>query len=643
MNRRETPLACLLALLGVAPWASADPVTFRAEVPHCTPPGDTVLLRSNRLEAGVFRHDPMTRLDGTRWELSAEVATPRDAFEYKYAHAPCDAARCEGIEKDLTFGGAGDELPPRRLAAGQAEADDRVYVWRDMLRTFDAAGQPVGYRAVAELAAFCGPYLGVRGEGGELALGHDTFGPAEVRVEWGPDAAYGLDASLAGVHRHLLPMETLSPGAEVHYRVVVDGVPGPDRTFLAPPAPGQELRFVHLGDTQYQEEATRERVRALAARALAFRPHLVLGTGDLVASSADGAGGFLQPEIGRWSVVFGDLAPLLAAAPLATAMGNHEEDGAYFWDVFARPLTDPPRLDHFDFRMGHAHFFVLYTGRTAGYDLEGILDSQTAWLEARLQAAAADPTVRWRVVALHRGPYSQGGYHSGEGLLFSDGGTATRPSWRSLWERHGVDLVVAGHNHNFTLAVVNGIRYVTECGGAHTHALDAPWAPSTRYAEETCSLGELTAGPRTLSFRTFRPDGSEIVAARFDLCREDADCQALEDPCAPPAEARWSCHERACQASCAAPEDGGDQDGGQDGQDQDGFEGGSQEEDPGSSGDEDGAREADGGGGGCACDPGGSPRAGRLHGGALALLGLIGLAGARRRRGALRARARSGG
>ncbi|HSA24852.1 MAG TPA: hypothetical protein P5076_25550, partial [Myxococcota bacterium] len=150
MPRRATPSPpLLLAIALLAPGAAAGPVTFRAEVPHCTPPGDTVLLRSNRLDPDVFQHDPMARVGDTRWELTADVQTPPDAFEYKYAHAVCDASACPGIEKDFTYGGGGDEIAPRRLAAGQASSADRVFVWRDMLLTFDAAGQPLGERATA--------------------------------------------------------------------------------------------------------------------------------------------------------------------------------------------------------------------------------------------------------------------------------------------------------------------------------------------------------------------------------------------------------------------------------------------------------------------------------------------------------------
>jgi MYXO-CTERM domain-containing protein len=596
-----SPLRLLLAfaLPALGGTAAADPVTFRAEVPHCTPPGDTVLLRSNRLDPEVFQHDPMTRVDGTLWELTTEVLTPLETFEYKYAHAPCDEARCTGIEKALACGGSADEIAPRRLSSGQLETQDLVFVWRDAVFDFDPGGVLIGPRSTPELASFCGPYLGVRSPLGELGLGHDTFAPGDVVVEYGPDTGYGRSDLQAGTHRHRLSLMHLPPDAEVHYRVVLDGVPGPDRTFLSPPGPQGVLRFVHLGDAQYQGALNREQTRALAELALAFRPHLVLGTGDMVQSSY-GVNGYLPPEVGRWNVFFGCVAELLARAPYATAMGNHEEDGPYFWDAFIRPVTDPPRLDHYDFRLGHTQFFVLYTGSTSGYDAEGILEVQTPWLEARLQAAAADPAVRWKVVALHRGPFNQSAYHLGDGARFAEGGTATRPSWRSLWERYGVDLVLAGHTHDFSLAAVNGIHYLTECGGAPTYPLLEPWAPTTLYAEATCSLAQLTASPRTLSLRSFRPDGSEIVEARLSLCHADGDCGELADPCPPPEAARWSCRQRACQATCATPADGGEEPDGADEEVlEDGADGvGTDGQDQAFLEDVEGGRV---GGGGCAC------------------------------------------
>ncbi len=544
---------CLAGVLA-APALSAHPVTFHVEVPYCTPRNATLYLRSNRLNAAVFEHDPLTRVDATHASTTVDVQTSLDAFEYKYSHGLCNEDACPGIEKDFLFDCTDGERAPRRLASPDtAEVFDLVYIWRDALRTFDAAGQAVGCRTTAEKVAFCWPYLSLSHEnGGEVTVSYDAYDAGTVRLEYGRDASYGQSLERTGSHRNHFALTGLVAGATYHYRVIEDGVATPDLTFVAPPSPGTPFRFAHVGDMQYQQGAgDRERVAALLAETAAFGPELVVGTGDMV-SSRHGESSFLPPELARFNVFFGLAAPTMAAAPFLTAMGNHEEDVDYYWDAFAFPAPDAPRIDHYFFRYGSAFFVALYTGTTAGYDIEGMLASQTYWLRDALAQAAADPTIRWKVVYLHRGPHSQGANHppaESDPIVFNTSGG--RPSWAQLWEQYGVDLVLAGHNHNFTLAEANGIRFLTTCSGSYLHPLWEPWYAETRYAERTCTTNLFSVGAATLSFTAVRPDGSHIAEAAFDLCRADADCAELPAPC--PHGATWACEDRECVPTCAPP------------------------------------------------------------------------------------------
>jgi hypothetical protein len=67
---------------------------------------------------------------------------------------------------------------------------------------------------------------------------------------------------------------------------------------------------------------------------------------------------------------------------------------------------------------------------------------QTRWLEATLQAASADHGIDWIVVQMHQDALSSSKHGNG-----SDKGI--RETWLPLFDRHGVDLVLCGHDHDY--------------------------------------------------------------------------------------------------------------------------------------------------------------------------------------------------
>jgi 3',5'-cyclic AMP phosphodiesterase CpdA len=79
---------------------------------------------------------------------------------------------------------------------------------------------------------------------------------------------------------------------------------------------------------------------------------------------------------------------------------------------------------------------------------------QKRWLERTL-ASASEP---WRIVALHHPPYSAGRHGSSRDV---------RAAFEDLFRRHGVQLVLAGHDHDYQRSVpIDGITYVVSGGAA---------------------------------------------------------------------------------------------------------------------------------------------------------------------------------
>jgi hypothetical protein len=68
--------------------------------------------------------------------------------------------------------------------------------------------------------------------------------------------------------------------------------------------------------------------------------------------------------------------------------------------------------------------------------------AQQDWLEAELAASRRDPLVDWVVVCMHQVAISTADRANGADL-------GIRETWLPLFDKHGVDLVVCGHEHHY--------------------------------------------------------------------------------------------------------------------------------------------------------------------------------------------------
>lgn len=215
----------------------------------------------------------------------------------------------------------------------------------------------------------------------------------------------------------------------------------PTRTWpLEPYAVGNEplLRLAAVGDVGHpggREQAT----AAAMARAADGRPFeaLVL-LGDNAYREGDPAG--------LDQTVFGPFAPLLdAGAQLWPILGNHDiMDGHAAANVDA--LGMPGRW--YAKQLDNLLFVAL--------DSNDLNSDQLAWLDDVL--AESDAT--WKIIALHHPPYSAG--YQGSSL-------EARRLVSPIAERHGVQLVLSGHEHDYERSrAINGVTYIVSGAGSET-------------------------------------------------------------------------------------------------------------------------------------------------------------------------------
>ena len=127
--------------------------------------------------------------------------------------------------------------------------------------------------------------------------------------------------------------------------------------------------------------------------------------------------------------VFGPYGEVLRRARLCALLGNHDvKDGNANGQV--RALGMPGRWYSRSF--GDLLLVCLDTNRVSSAQ-------QRSWLESTLRGAGQ----RWRVVAMHAPAYSAGKHGSNQQV---------RSTWGPLFEEHGVQLVVAGHDHNYQVS-----------------------------------------------------------------------------------------------------------------------------------------------------------------------------------------------
>lgn len=361
----------------------------------------------------------------------------------------------------LPFAWAGSCVPtledPLGIGPSMAPFERHPYVQR-----VDSGSASIVWLARADVGDSAA-YRVVEGAGADPDP--DWRGAPVRRLEY-PDTVLGEQGRLV---RREARLEGLPPGAEVEYVAWAgEARQGPFRFRTAPPAgEGDTIRVLAFGDSGWGSEA-----QLRLARLMSSEPaDLIVHTGDIayhVGSEED----FTLRH-------FRVYRSLLAGTPFFPAPGNHDlrtDDGAPYDRAFLWPApTEGAR--YYTFRWGGVQFVMLDTtdpdrpdldypprvaarlareaaARTSGEDVDreespgGRMRDEEGpefeWLVRTLEQASADPSVRWIVVVMHHPIYSHAVGLSGHGAD-QELGEAIVP----LFDRYGVDLVLAGHDHHY--------------------------------------------------------------------------------------------------------------------------------------------------------------------------------------------------
>jgi len=310
--------------------------------------------------------------------------------------------------------------------------------------------------------------------------------PADFELTFGVGKKLGQRAQIVRTRRgaggaddgedrlnYAATLSGLKLGREYSYRVRGNGQTILEGYFTTRKPRGSSTRFVAFGDNSFGDISD----RAIAHQAYLARPDFVMNTGDNVYN------GGLDNEYARYffPVYNADVAghrigaPLLRSVPFYTVMANHDvhdkdaqkhpiadfdknpDSLAYFTNMHL-PLNGPtpsqpppivgeearlanfracagkrfPVMANYSFDYGDCHFLCL--------DSNLYVDPTDAAMQSWMADDLAQTDATWKFVIYHHPAFNVGEDHYAEQQM-----RVLMP----LWEKHGVDIVLNGHEHNY--------------------------------------------------------------------------------------------------------------------------------------------------------------------------------------------------
>lgn len=264
---------------------------------------------------------------------------------------------------------------------------------------------------------------------------------------------------------HRATFEALEPNTLYAYRVMGDETWSEWFQFQTAPEDNTPFHFFYFGDAQNSVRSHFSRV-IREAFMQNDRPAFMLHAGDMVNLRE----GNHDDEWGEW---FDAGAFLNAMVPSAVVAGNHEfvnrplrlrrALSPQFAPQFSTPNNGPEGFEETAYHLTYQNtLLVVLDSMNALYDDEAA-KIQADWLDELLD----ESNHRWVIVSHH---------HPIHSVSVGRDNPVLREYWQPVFERHGVDLVLQGHDHSYgrgpsapspdgNRAIENGPMYVVSVAG----------------------------------------------------------------------------------------------------------------------------------------------------------------------------------
>jgi acid phosphatase type 7 len=235
-------------------------------------------------------------------------------------------------------------------------------------------------------------------------------------------------------------LDQLPPDVTLAYRVRSTlGDVGPIH-FHAGASRGRRFRFAALGDTRTGHDIHRRLIEAMARENIEF----VVNSGDLVAFGGNEE---------QWELFFRIECPLISSRPLLAAIGNHDVSPRRYFETYFLTDRSSSGRRYYSVDWGDVRVVIMDSETEARKGSE-----QYTFVERALRDAAEKDMLS--IVSLHYPPYSSGEHGSNMEM---------REVLGELAPKYGVELVLAGHDHDYERTIpIDGVTYIVAASAGAT-------------------------------------------------------------------------------------------------------------------------------------------------------------------------------
>ncbi len=294
-----------------------------------------------------------------------------------------------------------------------------------------------------------GPYLIYPGVNTQMTVLWQVDVTAGCIIAWGTDTTYSTgNAATAEYstgtdgHQHKYTITGLTPGTKYYYRVTAGSNNWTGNFYAAPAADAANVKFFMYGDTRTNGNSNNSLCGQMISTYTADPNYqtMVLHAGDWVEGDTEAY------WTSQWyNYTWTNIVNATSNMPFMGTIGNHESGAGVFMKYRPFPFV---AARYFSFDYGPVHVAVVdqYTTYTSG-------SAQYNWLHTDL----TNSTKPWKIIVLHQPGWSCDGGHPND--------TTVQGTIQPLCVDHGVQIVLAGHVHYYSRAVVSGVQHVTSGGG----------------------------------------------------------------------------------------------------------------------------------------------------------------------------------
>lgn len=335
---------------------------------------------------------------------------------------------------------------------------------------------------------------------GEIALADANSKLEEQSVKIAGTFAAWEEGSQSSMG-HKVVFENLQPDTKYNYRVGNGEYWSEWFQFETSSDSAEKFSFLYFGDVQNDIKSYGSRTLRQAYSHFSDADFMLFA-GDLVSISDDR----------YWSEFFYAGGWIFGMVPSIVTPGNHEYDshenrsrtfGKHWNQIYTMPNNSPSEKYYNRF------YYVDYQGvRFVSIDspaIETYVEDSTMLLNW-LEKTFADNPNRWTVVLTHFPVYSCSQGRSNEKY---------KNTIKPLLEKHGVDLVLQGHDHSYCRGqnldkvgpnCKNAPMYIVSMAGPKMYGLDVSFW-SDRVASKTQLYQHITISNDTLHFKSFMVTG----------------------------------------------------------------------------------------------------------------------------------------